>query len=175
MGHCCSRFNTGHHVLVRPYGGLLFWLSGHFHKIGFFMRKYANIFGVTYFLLTVIATYVTSELKMGGASLSIAAIIGSSFVAAWQFSNNEMRLPSSEEKTSYARTALVFSLLVSLVIVVAASAFLMTPKDASDLKTVLTSTVGIGTMIAAFLIISLVYYFTIKWSFSWYTGYAAKQ
>ncbi|OYY73217.1 MAG: hypothetical protein B7Y40_10405 [Gammaproteobacteria bacterium 28-57-27] len=134
------------------------------------MKKYVVVFAVTYLLLTVALGTIAEMLKIGGgAGLNIAATIASSFVAAWRFTKEQGRLPTAEENSLYTRLALASVWLVSLLLVVAFFVFFMSPADVDAIKKILVTKIFIIAATVGFIVLSAIYYFVIKWSFSWYT------
>ena len=133
------------------------------------MKKYALVFAVSYLLLTVVLGAIAEVLKVkGGSGFNIAAMLASSFFAASRFTKEQCRLPTAEELKLYSWLAVSAVWGVSLLLLVVALAFLFSPTEANALLLFAASKIFIGIFVVGGLIISVIYYFAIKWSFSWY-------
>ena len=133
------------------------------------MKKYVLIFTISYLLLTIALAIITSLLKVGGGTtLNIAVTIASSFIAAWQFTKEQERIPTTEENNSYARLALAGTWAVSLLLVIAFLALLVPPTELETFKKLISTKIFLIIFPIAFIVLSVIYYFVIKWSFSWY-------
>jgi hypothetical protein len=128
------------------------------------MKKYIIIYTVCNLLLTITAIKLSSLLAIDtSTTLNAAVAIGASFVAARWFTNDHVRIPSQSEATSFARLALISSWLVSILLV-----YVVLSASALDMIKALASNLGLVLTLMISVIISLVYYFVIKWAFAWY-------
>lgn len=133
------------------------------------MKKYVFIFTIAYLLLTISLAIITSLLKVdGGTSLNIVVTIASSFIAAWQFTKEQKRIPTAEESNSYARLALAGTWMVSLLLVIAFLALFVPPNELEIFKKLINTKTFLTIVPIAFIVLSVIYYFIIEWSFSWY-------
>jgi hypothetical protein len=133
------------------------------------MKKYALVFTVAYLLLTVAFAVIASTFKFGGGmSFNVTMSIVASFIAAWRFTKEQGRLPTTEENKSYSWMALAGLWMASLLLVAAAFAFLLPPAETKMIAKILESKIVVMAGTAIAIIISALYYFTIRWSFSWY-------
>ena len=133
------------------------------------MKKYAVLFTIAYFLITVIITVVAYFIDIGGgAGLNIAAAMVASFFAGSQFAKEQGRAPTNAEKHTYSLMALASIWMVSLLLLAATVAFLLPAKETQALLGLVAS--GIFPIVAAVAaaVFSLLYYFIVKWAFSWY-------
>lgn len=132
------------------------------------MKKYAVLFTIAYFLITVVVAGIAYFIDIGGGTgLNVAAAMIASFFAGSQFAKEQGRAPTHAEKHTYSLMALASIWVVSLLLVVAAVAFLLPAKEIQALLGLVAS--GIFPIAAAVgaAALSLVYYFVIKWAFSW--------
>jgi hypothetical protein len=138
------------------------------------LKKYAAIFTVAYLVLTIICALLASALKMkGGAGLNIAATLASGFIAAWAFNRENARLPTDEEKKSFAWQSVLGAMIISACLVVAFFFSLPGAERRALLKPGIDpSLLMLGSVVL--VIFSAIYYFAIRWSFSWYTKLAYK-
>ena len=133
------------------------------------MKKYVVLFTIAYFLITVAIAGIAYFIDIGGgAGLNIAAAMAASFFAGSQFAKEQGRAPTNAEKHTYSLLALASIWIVSLLLVVAAVAFLLPAKEIQALLGLVAS--GIFPIVAAVgaAVLSLLYYFVVKWAFSWY-------
>ena len=139
------------------------------------MKKYAAIFTIAYLVLTVICALLVSALRMkGGAGLNIAATLAAAFIAAWAFNRDNARLPTDDEKKSFAWLSVLGAMVISACLVVAFFFSLPGSEQKSLLKPGIDpSLLMIGAVVL--VIFSTIYYFAIRWSFSWYTKLAYKS
>ena len=140
------------------------------------MKNYTLVFAIAYLLLTIALGLIAELLNMkGSTSLNIAAAIAASFVAAWKFTKEQRRLPTVEERKSFAWQALLSVWAVSLLLVVGFLAFLVPPAESKAMLKLLGSATYLLIGIGAAAVISVVYYFAVRWSFSWYAKLAIKS
>jgi hypothetical protein len=133
------------------------------------MKKYVLIFAVSYLLLTVVLGIVTEMLEIDGvAGLNMAVTVASSFIAAWRFTQEQGRIPTVEENSSYTRLALASVWVTSLLLVISFFVFIMSPDEADAIMKILVTKIFIVVATVGFFVLSAIYYFLIKWSFSWY-------
>jgi len=136
------------------------------------MKKYVLIFTVAYLLLTVTLAIAATLLKVNsGTLLNLGVAIASSFFAAWQFTKEHARIPTREENTAYARLALVATWGVSAFLVVSFLAIFLSPAELEAFRKLMTTKMFLAVAPVACIVLSVIYYFVIKWSFSW----SAKQ
>lgn len=134
------------------------------------MGKYVLVFAAAYAVLTSVLAWIASVMGTGGATLNIVATIAASFVAAAMFARDHRRELTPEEKSVYARGALVATFLVSLSMVCVVAAFALTPEELSGMWAAFSSGTAIGIALVSLLIVGAIYYLVIRWSFSWYVG-----
>jgi hypothetical protein len=139
------------------------------------MKKYASIFTLAYLLLTVALAILANMLKIGGAGLNITATIAASFIAAWWFTKEHGRIPTIEENKSYSWRALVGTWTVSLLLAIVLFAFMLPIAESKAIIKAMASPMFMAIGIGGGLVISAIYYLTIRWSFSWYATKHARQ
>jgi hypothetical protein len=142
--------------------------------MGIYMKKYALIFTIAYLLITLMLVVIAGVFKVGGASLNIAATVAASFIAAWRFTQEHSRLPTTEEATSYSLIALAGIWVVSLLLVIVYFVMVMSPEESKAIMKLMTSNVFIAISIGGAIVISAIYYFAIRWSFSWFSRMACR-
>lgn len=140
------------------------------------MKKYTFVFSAAYLLLTLILAAIAElvEIKSGASGLGIAAVFGASSIAAWSFHKDHARVPTLEEKKSYAWQALLSTWLVSLLLVVCAIALFFSPADTKAILGLMQTKLFLAIFAGGALFISLVNYVAIRWSFGWYANLACK-
>jgi hypothetical protein len=136
------------------------------------MKKYVFIFSAAYFLLTALSAAFLAG-KSGGAGVNLAIAIGSSFLAAAMFVKAHGRAPTNEEKTSYAWGSLLASCLISLILVLAFISYSFSSQQIAAFKVLFANSAFLITVGIALFIFGVIYYFAIKWSFSWYANRSA--
>jgi lysylphosphatidylglycerol synthetase-like protein (DUF2156 family) len=141
------------------------------------MRKYTLIFCVAYGLICVVGGIVLELLKIkNNAGFGVAAINAASFIAAARFFRDQRREPTKLERKKYSLQAFFSAWLISIALFVLA--LLINPQN--ELKTLLNvfqsgitgTIVLLGSGIIVFT--SVVYYFSIYWSFGWYAKTALR-
>ena len=100
--------------------------------------------------------------------MAVGAAIGASILAAAAFVKAHARAPTREETKDFAWRALLATWLVSLVLTAAVVLVLMPASEARGLLRALFSGMGLVFVLGAFLVISTIYYFSIRWAFGWY-------
>lgn len=133
------------------------------------MKRYAIMFAVAYLLLTVILGAILEFFKLGGsAGVNIAATFAASFFAAGKFAKEHGSLPTPEQTKTYSWMALLALWIVSFLLVLVAFALLLSPSETSSILKVASSGFFVVVATVGVLVLSLIYYTAIKWSFSWY-------
>lgn len=133
------------------------------------MQKYAVLFTIAYFLVTVVIMVVVYLIDLGGgAGLNIAAAMVASFFAGSQFAKEQGRAPTNAEKHTYSLMALASIWIVSLLLLAATIAFQPAAKEAQALLGLVASGIFLIVVAVAAAVFSLLYYFVVKWAFSWY-------
>lgn len=136
------------------------------------MKKYAIIFSVSNVVISLLLGVTLTILDVGGSGTVLATVIAASLIAAWRFIKDHNRLPTEDEKSSYAKLSLLYITIASVVAV-----FLyMLIAMPEELVNTITSVTFLTVMLGVLAIFSLIYYFAIKLSFSWYVKwYLEKQ
>lgn len=133
------------------------------------MKKYAGIFAAAYLLLTVVTAGIAYLLRKDpGVILNIVMAMGASVLASWRFTIDLRRLPTRGERKMYAWLALLTTWLVSLCMFAALAAMTLPLDVAIGLLQMFSS----ALVVAAMAVLSLVFYFTIQWSFYGYARWA---
>jgi hypothetical protein len=132
------------------------------HPNGVPVKKYVFIFAFSYLILAGVVELL--ELK-GGAGFNFTTLLMASFCAAWRFTKDQGRLPTSDELKSYSWLAL-FSVWLMSLLAAGAFLFLFSTAEINGLLKFIASMKFF--FVAGVIIISLIYYVTIRWSFSWY-------
>lgn len=148
------------------------------------MKKYILIFTGAYAGFMLLTAFVLLFLDIGNFVFSMLPAVAASMLAAQMFIQNEKRVPTPQEIRSYAWLALVGSVIVSVLQVIAIMSFesadnwlelmsllsepatigaMLESDDWLELMDLLTEPVAIGFMFAGLLI----QYISIRWMFSW--------
>lgn len=139
------------------------------------MTPYAQIFTVVYLLLTVVFAVILTIFEFGGASFNLVLAFAASCFAAARFFKAHGRRPTRPELSAYSWAALAGALGGSLLLVIGAY-FLMPPSVEFDaLFKMMASGIFLAMLGGIMAIISTVYFFAIRWSFSWYVNQACKR
>jgi len=140
------------------------------------LKKYTLVFAIAYLVLTVVVTLIIEMLDViGGNSANFAVALGASFIAAAKFSREQRRLPTVEEKRTFAWQGLLSVWAISLVLAIAVFTFLIPELKLSDLLGLLRDPTILAIAVIAAGFISAIYYVAIRWSFSWYTRVTLKS
>ena len=139
------------------------------------MKKYALVFAASYLLITVATALLAEAFEFrNGVSFNPAATMAASFLAAWRFTKDFRRRPTTEEKKSYTLMALGAAWVTSLMLVLAAFFFLLPPEQTQQIHNAVMSEIFVGVVAAGFFVISVFYYVVIRWSFSWYANVSCR-
>jgi polyferredoxin len=138
------------------------------------MNRYVIRFTVAYVILTVVLACLAEllNLKFDG-SLIAGAVMASSFFAGAAFARDHARPPTDEERTSFARRALMATWLVTLVLAAIVIAIWIAPAEILSFARSFMSGSVLALAIGALLLVSAIYYFAIRWSFGFYAKIAA--
>lgn len=133
------------------------------------MNRYVAIFTAANVVLTLLLAGLVEILKLkSGTPFAVAAVFGSSCIAAAFFAKDHARAPTKEEKAAFAWRALACTWLVSLLMSVVVFVLLVPASDMGVFFRAVTSGSALGLGIAIFVFTSLIYYVAIRWSFGWY-------
>lgn len=135
------------------------------------MRKYVFIFGVAYLVLTICLALLLTAMNVN-SSFNIAIAMSASFAAAARFKKDYGRVPTAEEKSTYAKGALLFSFVASLIMVSVVLVSIFSFREISSMVNLLLTPRYLAIALVATLIVGIIYYFIIKWSFSWFAKIA---
>jgi hypothetical protein len=136
------------------------------------LKKYSRYFTLIFAALTVIAAIVAVAFKLkSGAGLSTAVVLGSGFFAASKFVKDESRLPTAEETKSFAAQGLLGVWIVSLLLGVPVLAL---SGEGKALLSMLSSGNWLLIFMVVLGVVTVLYYFGIRWSFWWGTKSALK-
>ena len=131
------------------------------------MGSYALVFTITYLVATLLANAVMAAVKYDGSfSANVASVVLASFIAAWRFTKQERRIPEPAEKAQFSKMALAGLWLSSLVAIYVGA--LLPATEAGRVLGLISSTRALLLGLGFAVVMSLVYYFVIKWAFSWY-------
>ena len=135
------------------------------------MGSYALVFTITYLVATLLANAVMAAVKYDGSfSANVASVVLASFIAAWRFTKQERRIPEPAEKAQFSKMALAGLWLSSLVLVAIYVGALLPATEARRVLGLISSTRALLLGLGFAVVMSLVYYFVIKWAFSWYAN-----
>jgi len=133
------------------------------------MKKYALIFSVSYVVAAVLVGVVGELFRLrSSGTIGIAAILAASMFAAHQFTNNHQREPTLGETKSYALQALLGFWAVSLIVFGALFAFFGDKNASKMFMELLAAGWFLLAMAVGVLLVSLICYVAIRWSFAWY-------
>ena len=133
------------------------------------MKRYALIFAVTYLVLSLALLTILEILKSDdNPSFNLIIALAASFVAAGKFVKENGYLPTPEQTKAYSLMALLATWIVSILIAVVAFSVLLTPEEFSSILNLAKTSFFWILAFTTMFILSLVYYYAIKWSFSWY-------
>jgi hypothetical protein len=140
------------------------------------MNKYVLAFASVYLVLTALLAVVTTLIDFnGGAGINLVVTFAASVFAASTFVKDQGRAPAPDETKAYSWRALLATWAVSLVLVIVVVVFLFSPDEKDAVLKVLAWPMSYLLGVVAALFLSTVYYFAIRWSFSWYAKTAARK
>jgi hypothetical protein len=143
-------------------------------KLEVLLNRYIIIFAVTNLLMTIAIGVVSSLLNLNsGSGMAVGAAFGASVMAASAFVKAHARAPTREETKDFAWRALLATWLVSLALTAVVVLVLLPASEARSLLRGLSSGMGLVFFLGAFVVISAIYYVSIRWSFGWYGKKAA--
>ncbi len=131
------------------------------------MKKYSIIFAITYFIVIFGLGEIAERFQINASmTLNILSTVLSVFIAALWFAKEQNRQPSPDEVTTFAWQALAGVWIASMISTAIMFAFFISPSDVmAMLKELSMGVLIVGGLIGA-LIISVVYFFLIRFSFS---------
>lgn len=133
------------------------------------MKRYSLIFLAGYFVAAVLLEIVAELFKLRiGAGVGVGAILAASMFAARDFTNVHRREPSLAEKRTFAWQALLGLWTASLLVFGSVVAFFSGPDERKLLSELFTTGWILMLIVAGVVLISLVSYIAIRWSFAWY-------
>jgi hypothetical protein len=139
------------------------------------MRRYVLVFGIAYLVLTVALAVLGEVLEVGAAvGLNIAATLGASFFAAARFAKELGRSPTSGEVGSFSWWGLLAVWVVSLTLVLVAIPLVSSGAELGAMVKALASPMILAFVLVGGIILSAIYFFALKWSFSWYAKRAIR-
>lgn len=140
------------------------------------MNSYVARFAIANVVLIVIAGIVAELLNLKSVSgLGIGAAMASCIFAAAAFAKDHAREPTSEEKGIFAWRALLVSWLTSLILLVVTVAVFLSAGEIREILRSLRSGNVLAIGAGVLLLVSAIYYVSIRWAFGWYAKVAAKQ
>jgi hypothetical protein len=133
------------------------------------LKKYTLVFAAAYGVMTLALGFLVDATNMkGGGGLNVVATLAGGFGAAHLFARDHGRGPTLEERKRFAWQALLAVWLVSLLLMAATLAFFASPGEVRAVRHMLASGRMLLIGLAAMGFVSLIYFFVIRWSFSWY-------
>lgn len=139
------------------------------------MKKYILIFTLTYLALSLIAGLAAMLFDFNGSIVfSILAVLIASYTAAKMFVRDCRRLPTLNEKKSYAWQACLGSLFVSIFLTMASYA-LLDPDRQQEIFELLGESDFVMYAAVVMLVITLLQYGGLRWSFSVITAMLNKS
>ena len=137
------------------------------------MKKYALFFTLAYTVCSVLVGILAHLLEMNSAtSLHIASVVASSVYAGARFAKDHKRVPTDQEKSSYAWLSLGAIWVVSIVYAVAAIFVLFPQEEVSEILIEILSLFDSWWVIGIFcgfsLLGSVLSFFVSKYMFSWF-------
>lgn len=137
------------------------------------MKKYALFFTLAYAVCTVLVGILAHLLEMNSAtSLHIASVVASSVYAGARFAKDHKRVPTDQEKSSYAWLSLGAIWVVSIAHAVAVLFVLFPLEEIGEIFSEILSGLGswevVGILSVVFLLGSVLSFFVSKYIFSWF-------
>lgn len=134
------------------------------------MKKYSIIFAITYFIVIFGLGEIAERYQIDAAmTLNFFSTVLSVFIAAFWFAKQQNRRPSHDEVMAFSWQGLAGVWIASIISTAIMFTFFISPNEVMGLL----KNAGMGVIIFAVLvggpIISLVYFFLIRLSFSAFT------
>jgi hypothetical protein len=139
------------------------------------MKRYVLQFAGAWVLFTILVAIVATVLDFkGGAWIGVATVLAASAFAADRFAKEARRDPSPVELRTFSRWALGAILALSFIVCAILLVAVAKPADYRLLGSALVSPIIMPVVVAVLAVMSVVYFFAIKWSFSWYVKLTLK-
>lgn len=133
------------------------------------MTKYALIFTAAYLVLTAAFALAAHALNLSGSSgVNIAIALAAVSIAGWYFNRDNQRLPTTEEKTKFTLLSLAGSFTSSTVLLLVFISTLPSEERNELLQAIMSSSHAVF-FVGALVFLVVLYYFAIRWYFSWFT------
>lgn len=134
------------------------------------MKKYSILFAIAYFIITYGVGEVAERLQINaGITLNLVSTVVAVLIAAWWFGREHSEPPTSDEINAFAFQALAGVWIASLILTVIVLFFLASGADVIAMLSSMSTTVLIIGGVIGVIVMSLVYFFIIKLSFTWFT------
>lgn len=130
------------------------------------MQKYVTRFITYYFLMTILVATITTLLKMD-SSLSLVTVAIASAIVGDNFSKDHRRLPTKEEINDYALSAMLGAWVVSLLLTIIVLSVFASPSEIDAIRDILSVKTTLIVLPFILVFMSVIYYFAIRWAFSW--------
>lgn len=141
----------------------------------FLMKKYILIFTLVYLALSLIAGLAAMLFDFNnGIPMSILAVLIASYTAARMFVKDCRRLPTLNEKKSYAWQACLGSLLVSIFLTMVSYA-LLDSDERQDIFELLGESDFVIYAVMVMFVITLLQYSGLRWFFAVITAMLNKS
>lgn len=134
------------------------------------MKKFSILFCIAYLILTFGFGSIAEALQIdAGVTFNIVATIVAVLIAAWWFSHDQKRRPTPDEISAFSFQGLCGVWVASIVLTTILLTFFVSGAEIMALLSEMGVAVLIFGGIFVTIVISLLYYFVIRWSFSGFT------
>ncbi len=134
------------------------------------MKKFSILFSISYLVLTFGFGSIAEALQIdAGVTFNIVATVLAALIAAFWFTRDQQRRPTPDEVSAFSFQSLVGVWIASIVLTTIMFTFFISGAEIMAMLSEMGTGMLIAAGIFATIIISLLYYFVIRWSFSGFT------
>lgn len=140
------------------------------------MRKYTFVFAGAYLALSAAIALLTAAVQLadGGSLNLLAALAAALFTAHW-FVRDQQRAPTVPQARAFAWQALLCVWVVTVLVAAVLAAVLAPGSGLGWLRLLGASNAALAMAAASIVVVSLVYWILLRWSFGWYAGRLARR
>ena len=133
------------------------------------MKKFSIVFTIAFLVLSFAVGSIAEALQIdAGVTMNLVVTVVASCLAASWFVKQHDRRPSSQELTAFALQSTLGAWIASAILTVIVYTFLASSADVVAMLRSFSIGMLIVVLLASAIVISLLYYVVIRWSFSWF-------
>jgi hypothetical protein len=133
------------------------------------MKKFALIFSAAYLVITLVLIGIMTALNVNHSSgLAFVSLFVAASVPARFFYKEHARQATPSEVRRFSWLAVIGVWAASVIMAVPYMALVLTPIEIKELGEAIGSRLIISVIVLSWMILTWIYYFTIRWAFSWF-------